>query len=248
MGGLARSSRSQSAGPRRDASDSSSNGSWCGHRRVRGWAGLKVGALLVVLLFCAACSAVPDKGGLDKAGGPIAPAPVNLRMANTGGEAVDPFLERVANASSGALTLSADPELLRPTLTNEPDALRAAQSGRADIAIVPTRSFDQVGVTSFDALMDPMLVDSLSLQAKVLADPVTSDMLAALEPVGLVGIGMLMGPIRLPSGITRRLLGPSTYAGARVATNPSRISELALRTLGAVPVESAFAGCGPDRL
>jgi TRAP-type C4-dicarboxylate transport system substrate-binding protein len=163
-------------------------------------------------------------------------------MANTAGEAVDPFLERVANVSSGALTLTADPELLRPTLTIESDALRAAQAGRVDIAIVPTRSFDAVGVTSFDALMDPMLVDSLALQAKVIADPVSSDMLGALEPVGLVGIGMLMGPIRLPNGITRRLLGPSTYAEARIATSPSRVSKVALGALGAAPVESAFEG------
>jgi TRAP-type C4-dicarboxylate transport system substrate-binding protein len=161
-------------------------------------------------------------------------------VASTRAYEGDVFLQLVAKLSSGALTLTADPELAKPTLTNEPDALRAVRAGQIDIAIVPTRSFDAVGVTAFDALMDPMLVDSLALQDKVLADPVAGDMLHRLEPSGLVGLGILPGPIRLPNGITRLLLGPATYAGARIGANPSPISELALRTLDAVPVESAF--------
>jgi TRAP-type C4-dicarboxylate transport system substrate-binding protein len=163
-------------------------------------------------------------------------------MANTRGYEADPFLERVAKLSGGALTLTDDPKRGKPTLTNEPDALRAVRDGQIDIAIVPTRAFDAVGVKTFDALMAPMVVDSLTLQGNVLADPVVSDMLDSLASAGLVGIGMLPGPIRLPNGITRRMLGPPTYAGARIATNASPISERALKTLGAVPVESVFEG------
>jgi TRAP-type C4-dicarboxylate transport system substrate-binding protein len=193
------------------------------------------------MVLASGCSAA-GKAGPDKAGGIVTPAPLALRMANTRGYEVDPFLERVATLSGGALTLTADVRLGQPTLTNEPEALRAARDGQVDIAIVPTRSFDAVGVKTFDALMDPMVVDSMALQDKVLADPVTRDMLRGLAPVGLVGVGVLPGPIRLPNGITRRMLGPATYAGARIATNASLISERALRTLGAVPVESAFDG------
>ena len=230
----------RSSGSGRESPRNSSRTSGRGHPRWR--VSLIAGASLVGLFLGAGCSAEPGRGGLDKAGGIVTPAPLDLRMANTRGYEADPFLERVAKLSAGALTLTADPKLGQPTLTNEPDALRAVRDGRVDIAIVPTRSFDAVGVKAFDALMDPMVVDSLALQDKVLADPVASDMLGGLASAGLVGIGVLPGPIRLPNGITRRLLGPATYAGARIAFNASPISGRALQTLGAVPVESAFDG------
>lgn len=208
------------------------------HRRVS----LIAGACVVGLLLGAGCSTAPGKGSLDKAGGIVTPVPLDLRMANTRGYEADPFLQRVAKLSGGTLTLTADPELGQPTLTNGPDALRAVRDGRIDIAIVPTRSFDAVSVKAFDALMDPMVVDSLALQDKVLASPVVSDMLGGLTSAGLVGIGVLPGPIRLPNGITRRMLGPASYTGARIAFNASPISERALKTVGAVPVESVFEG------
>ena len=53
---------------------------------------------------------------------------------------------------------------------------------------------------------------------------------------------MLPGPIRLPDGITRRLLGPATYAGARIAYSPSPVASRSLQALGATPVESGFEG------
>ena len=190
---------------------------------------------LVGLVLVAGCTEEPGGGGIDKAGGTVAPSPVNLRLANTRGLEADPFLEHVKQQSGGALTLTADLKLGRPTLTNEPEALRAAQADQVDIAIVPTRSFDAVGVTAFDALMDPMLVDSLTLQDTVLADPVATDMLHSLKSSGLVGLALLSGPIQLPNGITRPMLGPGSYAGARIALNPSPISERALGTLSALP-------------
>ena len=72
-------------------------------------------------------------------------------------------------------------------------------------------------VKSFDALMDPMLIDSMEVQQQVLTDPVAADMLPGVSSAGLTGIGVLPGPIRLPDGITRRLLGPASYSGARIA-------------------------------
>jgi TRAP-type C4-dicarboxylate transport system substrate-binding protein len=242
MARIARWSRHPFAGPRRYPSSNPGTVPAFGRRDPYRRAGLFVGASLVGLLLGCGCTAAPSDGGLDKAGGTVTPAPLNLRLANTRGLEDEPFLEQVAKLSNGALTLTADTKLGQPTLTNELDALRAARAGQVDIAIVPSRSFHAFGVTAFDALMDPMLVDSFALQDKVMADSVASDMLHSLDSSGLVGLGLLPGPIRLPNGITRPMLGPATYAGARIATNPSPISEQALRTLGAVPVESTFEG------
>jgi TRAP-type C4-dicarboxylate transport system substrate-binding protein len=113
-------------------------------------------------------------------------------------------------------------------------------SGQADIAVAPTRAYDFIGVRSFDALMDPMLIDNMELQQQVLTDSVATDMLKGVSSAGLTGIGVLPSPIRLPNGISRRLLGPATYSGAQIAFSPSSMSKRSVRALGALPVESPF--------
>jgi hypothetical protein len=110
------------------------------------------------------------------------------------------------------------------------------------IAFVPTRAYPFVGVQSFDALMAPMLIDNMVLQQQVINDPVASEMLDGVRSAGFAGIGVLPGPIRVPDGISRPLLGPATYSGARIAYSASPVAQQSLEALGAVPVEAAFDG------
>src|SRR5919199_1134738 len=122
----------------------------------------------------------------------------------------------------------------------ETDAIRAVRAGQADLAIVPTRAWHEAGVTSFDALVAPLAVDSMALQAKVLASDLPAQMLAGVTPLGLTGIGILPGPMRKPAGITRALRVPSDYRGTTIAYSRSAVADRALRALGATPVASAF--------
>jgi TRAP-type C4-dicarboxylate transport system substrate-binding protein len=204
---------------------------------------LLAGASLVALLLVTGCSG--RAGSVDKAGGPVTAAPINLKMANTrGGDAgeAQPFLDELAKVSGGALQLTAEPGFEGATKSIEVGALQAVQSGHADIAIVPTRAYPFVGVTSFDALMAPMLIDNMELQQQVINDAVATEMLDDVKSAGFAGIGVLPGPIRVPHGISRPLLGPATYSGARIAYSASPIAKQSLEALGAVPVESAFDG------
>ncbi|HLM20646.1 MAG TPA: hypothetical protein VK390_03865, partial [Propionibacteriaceae bacterium] len=139
-----------------------------------------------------------------------------------------------------ALQLTAEPGFEGATKAAEVDALHAVQSGEADIAFVPTRAYPFVGVTSFDALMAPMLIDNMELQRQVINDSVASEMVDNVKSAGFAGIGVLPGPIRVPDGISRPLLGPATYAGARIAYSASPVGKQSLEALGAVPVEAAF--------
>ena len=201
---------------------------------------LLAGASLVALLLVTGCSG--KAGSVDKAGGPVTAAPTNLKMANTrGGDGeAQPFLDELARVSGGALQLTAEPGFEGATKSIEVGALQAVQSGHADIAIVPTRAYAFVGVTSFDALMVPTLIDNMELQQQVINDAVASEMVDGVKSAGFAGIGILPGPIRVPDGISRPLLGPATYSGARIAYSASPIAKQSLEALGAVPVESAF--------
>jgi TRAP-type C4-dicarboxylate transport system substrate-binding protein len=205
---------------------------------------LTVAALAVAaLLACGGCWGSGSAAGSDKAGGRAEPDPIELRLINTRGVEAGPFLDQVSELAAGSIRLtSTEDKFERGSLSNETDALHALQAGRADIALVPTRALELVGMHSFDALMDPMVIDSMALQQRVLADPVAAQMLDGVSAVGLAGVGVLPGPIRLPGGIARPLLGPRSWVGARIATSPSLVGERSLRALGAVPVESAFEG------
>ena len=60
-------------------------------------------------------------------------------------------------------------------------------------------------------------------------------MLAELRPLGLVGIGILPGPIRRPLGGTRRLAKPDDFRGLTIGTSQSRVADTTMRALGATP-------------
>jgi hypothetical protein len=87
-----------------------------------------------------------------------------------------------------------------------------------------------------------MLIDNMELQQQVINDSVASEMIDDVKSAGFAGIGILPGPIRLPSGVSRPLIGPATYSGARIAYTPSPVAKQSLETLGAIPVEAAFDG------
>jgi TRAP-type C4-dicarboxylate transport system substrate-binding protein len=201
---------------------------------------LLAGASLAALLLVTGCSG--QAGGVNKAGGPVTAAPTNLKMANTRGDEAKPYLDELAKVSGGALQLNAEPGFQAASKSVEVNALRAVQSGHADIAIVPTRAYPFVGVTSFDALMAPLLIDNMELQQQVINDSVASEMVDGVKSAGFAGIGILPGPIRVPDGITRPLLGPATYSGARIGYSASPIAKQSLEALGATPVEAVFDG------
>jgi TRAP-type C4-dicarboxylate transport system substrate-binding protein len=193
---------------------------------------------VVTLLAVAGCS-----GGTDKAGGTKPVPTVVLHVLNSFDPVeVRPFVDRVAELSGGALRLAGDKKWGRDSTISESEMIRAVQAGGADLAIVPARAWRDVGVRSFDALIAPLAVDSMTLQAKVLSSDLPGRMLAGVTPLGLTGIGILPGPMRKPAGITRSLLGPSDYQGTTIGFNRSAVADRSLRALGATPVASAFRG------
>ena len=151
-----------------------------------------------------------------------------------------PFADEVGRLSGGAVRVQLDSGWHATSLTAERDAIAAVKSGDVDLGIVPARAFHDAGVTAFDALVAPMTINSLDLEVAVLKHPLVADMLHALEGTGLTGIGVLPGPIRYPSGITRPLTSPADYAGANIAISPSPVAERSLQALGATTTATPF--------
>jgi TRAP-type transport system periplasmic protein len=193
-----------------------------------------------VIALGAGCSS----GGGDKAGGKPARAPKTLLMANGNAPSDElvPFGSEVERLSHGDLRVRFANGWRAGRRDYEIRLIRDVQAGKIKLGWVGTRAWDSVGVRTFDALHAPFLVDSYALEEQVVTSDLTRRMLAGLEPLRLVGIGVLPGPLRVPALRTAAPTRPAAFAGRRVAIQRSRVGAATMRALGATPVEIPSAG------
>jgi TRAP-type C4-dicarboxylate transport system substrate-binding protein len=197
------------------------------------WRGLAVVAVAAAL--AAGCTGSEP----DKAGGLGESEPVVLTLANMD---IDPtnldtpaFIEAVERLSGGSIQIlqqhgwNSD----APLEEVEERTIADVRAGEADLAVVPARAWDTVGVTSFQALVAPLLVDSYELEERVLQSPLAARMLAGVDELGLVGIAILPGSLRYPLGFSRELVGPEDYEGTTIGIRNSGVAAATFEALGA---------------
>jgi TRAP-type C4-dicarboxylate transport system substrate-binding protein len=203
----------------------------------------------VALLAATVTLAVAGCGGTstDKAGGAPKPTPTVLTMANGNGGTgeLEPFAAAVARLSGGTLRIQFKSAWRDGTPGYETAVIGDVKAGEADLAWAGSRAFDSVGVPAFDALHAPLLIDSYPLERRVLESPLVSEMLGALTPLGVVGLGILPGPLRKPLGVSR-LVRPADYVGKTLAFQRSQVAEETLGALAARGAEIA-SGAAIDR-
>lgn len=194
-----------------------------------------LGAALTVAVAAAGCAG----GGDDRAGGRSATKPITLTMANGGHgpEELQPFADEVARLSGGKIRIEFRNRWLGwPWRRPESAVIRDVAAGKADLGSVGSRAWDDVGVSSFNALHAPLLVDSYALQGEVLESGVPGEMLKALEPLRLAGLGVLPGPMRKLLGVARPLRQPADFRGQRIGIGDSGAARETLRALGATAI------------
>lgn len=208
---------------------------------------MKLGlALLVVLAVVGSgCG-----GGGTKAGGKAA----GLRLVMEAPDAPDPdaeyFAREVARRTGGSVRIveggprytSADPD-------NELRLIRALESGKVKIAYIPSRAWERAGrgVLTFRALQAPFLVDDYDLLRKITTGSVGADMLASLERMHLVGLGLVPSELRRPLG-RRPLVSAAGFRDARMRVVSSPTSVSALRALRVTTVTDLDSGQTADAL
>jgi TRAP-type C4-dicarboxylate transport system substrate-binding protein len=199
--------------------------------------------LLAILAGSAACG-----GPGTKAGSGGAEHTIVLTMANgvRGGEPLGRYADEVSRLSNGSIRIkivsgwrSGDPRSERRLIAD-------VKAGKADLGWVGARAWDGVGVSAFQALVAPFLIDSYALEERVLAGPIAGEMLAGVRSAGVVGLGLLPGPMRELLGVRKPFVRPADFVGSAVGIQQSGVAALTFRTLGAtaraVPAQSTLDG------
>jgi TRAP-type transport system periplasmic protein len=216
-----------------------------GTMRARGnWMFVSRGRLIALLLVIAAVGAASCASSGSKEGG--AREPVVLKLADgyqaTAFEpAVAYFMKRVEQLSAGKLRIQdvqgwGD---LQPDL--EQRIVSDVAAGKADLGWTGTRIFDTLGVTSFQALTAPMLIDSYALEHAVVTSSIPSEMLKGLDALHLTGLAVLGDGLRKPIAQDGPLLAPSDWEGVLFNVFRSKGQTAAIAAMGAQPTD-VFVG------
>ena len=189
-------------------------------------------ALAVLAVTLAAC-------GQDRVGN--APAEVITLRGETpiGPDEIFPYLDEVAKLSGDTVSLDVFESTSKP-LDIESQVVDRVASGSLDIGFVGTRTWAGKDVHAFDALQAPFLIDSYELQQAVLEGGVIDETDDGLESLGLVSLGVLPGPLRVPAGREGPYVGAADYAGAKIGMSDAAITEATLGALGATAVALLF--------
>jgi TRAP-type transport system periplasmic protein len=192
---------------------------------------LAVLAAATLVVIAAGCHG----SDVNKAGGESRSSLVlTLANASPGDVDVGEWTRAVERLSRGAVRIRVRGGWRRGDPEQDVDTIADVRAGRVDLAKVPARAWDAVGVVTFRPLLAPFLVSSYALERRIVAGAAGATMLRGVGRAGLVGLALLPGELQHPVGVTRDLLGPSSYVGARIAVR-SRSAAKVFRALGARP-------------
>jgi TRAP-type C4-dicarboxylate transport system substrate-binding protein len=193
-----------------------------------------VAVLTGLALALAACSGSSS----DKAGGEDKAEPSVLTMANPNPDRapqLESWAKEVSRLSGGTLAIEFKDAWRIGEPRYEAGTLEDVSAGKVDLAWVGARAFDTVGVTSFQALVAPLLIDSYDLQSEVFEQGIPERMLEGVGELDLVGIGVLPGPMRKLLGVSKPYVRPGDFGGQVVGLQDSAVADMTLRALGATP-------------
>ncbi len=180
-------------------------------------------------------------GPVDKAGGSGGITVLGLATPDSPGRPssrdVEHFAEQVRTLSHGRLRVQVSWDVGRGGPSWDQVTARSVIDGDQDLALVPARAWDVLGVDSLRALQAPFVLTSDAALDAVVADPVAEDLMTGLDGVGVTGLALFPEGLRHPVGYGAPVLEPADLAGGSVRAPRSELTWEVLRALGADPVD-----------
>jgi TRAP-type C4-dicarboxylate transport system substrate-binding protein len=149
------------------------------------------------------------------------------------------FAGRVRDLTDGEVAVRIDFQAIRWTPESEGKLFKMVRDGGTDLALVPPRAFDTVGVTGFEALQAPMLIDSPEVAGAVATSDLANELLDGLEEHGVVGLGLAYEGLRVPLALNGAVTRVSDFGGLLIRVPSSDLSDRIMRALRAVPDRGA---------
>ncbi len=186
-------------------------------------------SMLTLGLLLTACAAPTGRG----VGSQPPSIVLSLANGNHDHEALKPFAEAAAAATGGSVTIKFEDAAHRDEAAYESAIIDDVAAGTYDLGWAAPRPWHGKGVTSFDALMAPFLVDGYALQRAVLESDLEQEMLAGLDGTGLVGLGILPGPMRRVAMAEGYFRAHGDLRGKLIGIQDSDIAAKTFEALGA---------------
>jgi TRAP-type C4-dicarboxylate transport system substrate-binding protein len=189
---------------------------------------------VAVIVIAGGCGA----NSTDRAGGSGVVDPVVITMAQPNDQPPEPlqsWADELATRSNGSMRIEFANGWRAGESDYETGTIKDVQAGKVDMSWVGARAFDRLGLTSFQPLLAPLLVDSHDLQKAVFDAGIPAEMLATVESLDLAGIGVLPGPMRKVMGVDKPYATPKDFAGSIVGIGPSALASDTMTTLRATP-------------
>ena len=200
-----------------------------------------VAAGLATIFLAAGCSAPP---GLSPAGFAEPSSRLTLGVGDSKGPyswtLAEEFARRVDAATDG--TVQVDVTMGEEVRAWNQELARRAMTGDLDLALVPAQAWDELGVSSVEALYVPFLVrDEEHLDAVATSD-VADDLMAGIEGSGVTPLGLLPGGMRHFVADVHPPAFPSDLAGLGVRSPRSATVWSMIEAFNGVPDDPN----GPD--
>ncbi len=192
--------------------------------------GLVASALLV---SCAGAPAAEPSPSSDER--------VVLSFAFTGGFAqaqIGEFEHSLADATP-ELVLTVDGSFDTNEFKVEQAIVDAVASGAVDLGWVGVRAFSELGVEDFDALIAPLLIDSIATERAVLDSDIPEQMMDGLADIGVTGLAVMGGSLRRPIAARSPIADLAGFDGVPFYAWHGEVNGLAIAALGAQPIDGA---------
>jgi TRAP-type C4-dicarboxylate transport system substrate-binding protein len=111
------------------------------------------------------------------------------------------------------------------------------QGGQLDLGLLPARAFDQLGVSSLQALQAPFLLTNDDAVDAVLTSDLSADLMSGLPAAGFEGLALWPDALRHPFSFGAPILTLLDFHGLVIRAAPSRRGFDLLKALGARPLD-----------
>jgi len=126
------------------------------------------------------------------------------------------------------------------TLYKDKEEVEALQLGSVQMLAPSLAKFGPLGVREFEVFDLPYLFDNYDELHKVTRGPVGKQLLAKLEPKGIIGLAYWDNGFKDMSA-NKPLRQPSDFRGLKMRIQSSKVLDSQMRALGAVPQVMAFS-------